>query len=325
MIYCECTEIKNRMALNNSLVIIDTNAFLHSVITVIDRGNYSQKEKDNIMVFNAMYMLSGAFLDKILPYPYREIEIVFAMDLQPYWRKAPLSKIGCNYKNKRNPQSHRAIAVEPYKEFLYNFLMEEYDLPLFTMFVDKKTDNEQLVGFEADDIAAGIVLTRHQNYKKIFVLTDDNDWLPFVQFPNVTWLGIHNRLPRIRDEEITLEWLRTTSHETQKTKERKAYQFNHLSDLWAFKAYFGDTSDNIPGDKKDKTLGRYIEFIDLFNPSVGFKSWEQPDFAAKFESSKLVNPEIMSIKDIYDTNNGVPLAIPPYWNHTGINPSIHSY
>lgn len=297
-----------------NLVIIDTNVFLHSVVTQFERnGIANQNTKDEVLYFNTMYMLSGAYLENILPEDSREIEVVFAMDLTPYWRTPKLKELNVVYKGKRNTavQSHRSLLINPLKERLFNYLLEEYDQPLFSMYIDRLGIDFPLVGFEADDIAAGMVLTQYMNYNHIYVMTNDHDWLPFTQFPNVTWLNISEGHPRIRDYRTALTWVRTCS-ESQKTNERKSFQFLDIKDLWKFKAYFGDTSDNIPGDKKDGVFGRYIEYIDLFNPSFGFECWKQPDFMEKFQSSKSRVRPILTMEEIDFWNSGNPLCMQPF-------------
>lgn len=297
-----------------SLVIIDTNVFLHSVITQYERTGVEASDlAEKILFFNAMYMLSGAYLENILPTSCDQVEIVFAMDVAPYWRSPKLENLGVVYKGKRykNTQSHRAQIINPMKESLYNFLMSAYDLPLFSMYQDRESLSMPLLGFEADDIAAGLVLTQSQNYDKVYVLTNDHDWIPFTSFSNVIWLNFNESYPRVRGQSVALEWLKSCS-ESQKSKERKAFVWKDVRDLWRFKAWFGDTSDNIPGDKKDKTDGRYLQFIDLFNPTPGCECWMQPDFYEKFKSSKTKAHSIIKMSQIATINKGFPLCIEPF-------------
>jgi 5'-3' exonuclease len=294
----------------NNLLLVDTNGFNHFIVEKILNGQLAVYDLEKLMRINLVYMLTGTMtrgLDDKTP-----LQVVFLTDSKPYWRESLLKTLDINYKGKRQNKHQMA------KVSLLNMVTETLEKTLFDLckcctfnLYSVHSHNYETVGYEADDLAAGVILNVKNNFKQIFVLTDDTDWLPFTFIENVTWLGIADRNPRVRTKDVVLEWVKKSNTFTM-TKERKAFSINCPRDIWAFKSYFGDTSDNLRGDKKDKTEEKYSKYIDLFNPHHPFECWNEPDFLLNFYGCLTPPKTPKTLNDITSKAGSIPLVICPY-------------
>lgn len=110
-------------------------------------------------------------------------------------------------------------------------------------------------GYEADDIAAALV-KMDDGKTPIWLLTVDTDWMGLIS-DNVSWFCMHGYPPRIRAniDDVNV-W----------SQSRLKCVFDLPSDLWLYKARYGDSSDNLP-------MLSPIEVIDLLNPPEQFALW----------------------------------------------------
>jgi 5'-3' exonuclease len=175
----------------------------------------------------------------------------------------------------------------------------------------KEKINGVSVGYEADDIAAGLVKTLSPQYKHTYLLTDDSDWLPLTS-DHVTWCGIAGYKPRIRTPEVILDWVKQHDKFSgeKSTKAKKAFIWESHKDIWKFKSIFGDKSDGIGGDKEDPT--KYSPYIDLFNPVSDFRIWEEDTFMEKVQYCLFKGRTTLPMTKIRDAAKNIPLFMSEY-------------
>jgi 5'-3' exonuclease len=179
---------------------------------------------------------------------------------------------------------------------------------------DRVRKNSQLkeyvhfdLGYEADDLAAGICQRYINSFDKIVFITDDSDWIPFVERSNCYWMGITAREPRIRTWDTCFDWVKISPMFNGSVK-KKAFQFFAPSDIWRFKQIYGDTSDNLPGNEDPEV---YKPYIDLFNPLI--KCWEEEDFSHAIELGIGEEREILNSAQVTEKLKNIPFIIPPHY------------
>lgn len=265
---------------NDTIVIVDTRAFQYEVskqiVNSYKKNTTIPKKAVEQHTNNALiYLLSGVWIEQIYP---NTIKFLFVCDTKPYWRHYELYKIGVNYKGNRfrNPLYDEVLTfISTYTEsFLHKNsinILQQGDF----------NKEGVLIGYEADDIAALAVKELSPHCKHLYTLTCDNDWLPFTSLGNVTWLGMptvgfKNKLnqwetaTRVRDCAGALDWFQTSSA-CNNTYKKRAFIKDDITALWKFKAEFGDTSDNIRGNIKDQSPGKYDQYIDLWAPPEQYR------------------------------------------------------
>lgn len=267
-----------------NLIVVDTNAFAHIIMANVEKNLRIDISKTriltkeviqeiNLIIYSRMkYLLNGG---DIIPYLKGEpFHIIFATDNKPYWREKYLAKVKLNYKGKRQNQPQRASFLG-YINSRINYVLMNWDLSIVQMSAGEG------LGYEADDIASGICHLVNRgvlNYDRVFLHTDDNDWLGLVN-EKINWVGIHYRQPKYRDLEIAIDFLQNKWNDKTKTKARRNYQINVPSDIYKFKCTFGDISDNIPGDALEPHL--FMPFVSLIEPKI--KIWEEDDFLLRLQ------------------------------------------
>jgi len=299
-----------------NLVVVDTKALQFFVADVatkthkIQDTNMFQQYTD----LNLYYLLSGAWLhDK------SETVYVFANDSKPYWRHYELNqRYGVNYKGNRNKQGQRDLDTTLVGSCLEQFLGQRGLLTLkYADFIAGVDGYDLQLGYEADDIASYIVQTQHKNYNNIYLLTVDTDWLPLTIYPNVIWLNMKTTAPRIRDAATALQTFQNTKYQINTTEKRQyASRMTSVLDIWKFKAYFGDSSDNIRGNKKDQCVGRYDSYIDLLNPLPSYNLTNHPLFnelVNNYTSNLFTTPKSPISNQEWQamTKGSLPIAVPP--------------
>jgi hypothetical protein len=292
----------------NNLLLIDTNGLAHFFVHKVEKNEIALDNLSRYVELNVMYLLSGAPLYYVagdIP-----LNVLFLMDTKPYWRDISLKQIGINYKGKRQCKPEKLSLLSSILTTIQRTLLYRFKHPLFSLIASRRLEGHT-VGYEADDLAASVVKMKHKTHNHIYLLTDDNDWLPLTSFQNVTWLGIANRQPRMRTHTQALQWCRTC-FEAKRSIERSKFVFNSPLDLWEFKAYFGDTSDNIPGDKKHKSEGLFKQYIDLLNPNSNFMAWTERDFNIGFELAKGKERLPISPEKAGEMLGSFPFVIPPF-------------
>jgi hypothetical protein len=292
---------------NTCLVIVDTNAFLHAVIY---RLKGLEPMTETVLKYNIAYLLSGAYLERLLvEQRTKNFQIILASDLKPYWRLHHLYiHHGVNYKASRGKDTQRNKLMMELKSLMQTYLVSKGKLPLHLYCSESL--NGTPVGYEADDIAAGLVKLLSPNYKHTYLLTDDSDWLPLTNNA-VTWCGIARYAPRIRTPKIILDWVKQHSNFSgdKSTKAKKAFLWSSHTDIWRFKAIYGDKADGITGDSD---LNKYIHYIDLFNPVTAYRIWEEAMFLEKVQYCLFKGREALPMSKIRDTAKNIPLFMNEY-------------
>jgi hypothetical protein len=296
-------DLGNMNTKDTCLVVVDTNAFLHAV-------NYRLKGlhhiTQTILTYNTLYLLSGAYLESL---GVKQFDIVLASDLKPYWRLHHLFTYhGVNYKESRGKDPMKNKEIEVLRGYLQTYLVSKGILSV-KMWCREKI-NDVSVGYEADDIAAGIVRTISPSYKHTYLLTDDSDWLPLTS-DTVTWCGIAGYQPRIRKPEIILDWVKQHDKFSgeKSTKAKKAFIWESHKDIWKFKSIFGDKADGIAGDKD---IHKYSPYIDLENPIAEFGVWNEPTFREKIDYCMLKNRQTIPMATIRERAKSIPLFMSGY-------------
>jgi 5'-3' exonuclease len=270
-----------------TLIVVDSNAFFHSLVAQIEKYKIPANEIEIFCNFNLRYLYSGGLFSNYLA-PNTKIQMVFVMDTKPYWRELLLKEIGINYKQNRQAKPQSVSLLATVKGIITTTLHNK-KIPMFASYTRKSIKGCKVsLGYEADDIASAIA--RYTCYKSLYdeviFFTDDSDWLAFTEL-NHTWIGIHHRHPRVRNEEICMHWIKNFAFDFHRTKVRRAYTALHINkptDIWEFKAYFGDNADNLPGDKSRGTPGVFRPFIHLFDPMEGFDLYEDSNFENAFNT-----------------------------------------
>ena len=256
---------------NSNIVIVDVRSWEYHVLSAA-KGIENTQQLQQFTSKAFAHLLSGVWLEQLLDDG--KFKFLFACDLKPYWRHKALSSLGCNYKGNRNKNaSYMEKLGHIHAQLIY--LLQKNDL---RMIQHGEYDKDgQLIGYEADDIAATFIKLHAENCKHVYTLTVDADWLPFTSIPNVTWLGFNSYrvknkqtgeyeyTTRVRDARLALEWWQNNT-QANSTKAKRAFIKEDILDLWKFKAIFGDSSDNIRGSHLDQNGNAYLPYIDLWNP-----------------------------------------------------------
>lgn len=260
---------------SESLIVIDTNAYAHALIfrieetlkVVPDLGGENLSRFIKLVAHSSTsYLLSNLVFGSLCPGETRDY--VFCQDTKEYWREFELKQYGINYKGKRARTSQKVSCLAQVNKAIKEYLRRK-GVSIFSC----RTHNQ--LGYEADDLAAGIVQTIANDYKRVILFTDDSDWLPLIN-KKIWWYGIHHRYPRLRNDACFKDW-RLQSYSFNQSKSKKNFPMSSFRDVWDFKVRFGDSSDNIPARSKAKGID-FTPYINLFNPLPGYKCWEQEYF-----------------------------------------------
>lgn len=301
-----------------SLVIVDFNTLFYNC-----SNRWSQEHKKWVangeqgilydltqMGYTDLYLvLTGALFDNIPDL--QEFRVCFVNDVKPYWRQPLLLEKGCNYKGKRKEYGYVYEKHVPTLKKDALSLLRSKGIEVFEM-MSRHQINDSTVGFEADDLAAGIIQRYRNDFTHIYLLTVDTDWLPLTTFPNVTWLNLTCQIPRIRNKNVALEWCKSKKDYTDTIMKRK-FEWNDIVDLWDFKGQFGDPSDNIKGSIKSQvSRDTFKPFINLLEPHYKFRCWEEPDFESNWLQSLCKPKTKISYEDFLKRTKGQIGSIIPF-------------
>lgn len=295
-----------------SLLVIDTNGILHAISQRNEKLKLSGTILRHMVLRNVAAITSGYLIEPIIKDLDSGFRFLFVSDSKPYWREESLRLLGVNYKSKRQRKPEYENALTEITRYFYEALslqgLHSMQMKVNPALLDAtELKGHRNLGYEADDIAAGIAVKYHDKFRQIVFLTDDTDWLPFTQYENITWMGINPRTPRVRDAKTAIAWAKNASM-FNATKAKKLFtqeKLNEPTDIWKFKAIFGDTSDNIPSS----TDFSYISHISLFDPL--FKCWEQSLFDGWFSLGVSPIRDILSGSRIRVGMENVPLIMQP--------------
>lgn len=289
------------------LQVVDFGSYVHSLLN----ARPSKHHFVDFVEYNLMYLLQGCLIEPLIREPQAQIQTIFCEDNKPYWRHGLLHKeYGINYKGNRHTQGERQKSVEVIKS-LVQHILKSWGLSTLKLTASAPISN-QFYGYEADDLVAGTIKEFGSRYKKIFLLTIDTDYLPFTADPRVIWCCTGNHAPRVRTDYEALQWCKNALQNTD-TIAKRAWKWQSPAQLWEFKAYFGDASDNLRGDKKDKTIGKYLKYIDLFNPHPQYCCWKESYFKPSVLET-MTNPATVTNAAIFGSEYylGQQIAIQPY-------------
>lgn len=237
--------------------------------------------------FNNVLFISTAAAFEFLPEGC-DFTTIWLADTKPYWRLRELTKHSIHYKG------NRKLYLPNVREAQNSFLgaLKTLGIKLF-----KYTDVKTSLGFEADDLAAAWLKMKHRKDNVTILLTNDTDWLPLCKRAGVLWCNIFNSEPRVRTRVNILDWVRNASM-FQLPKSKPQFEFNYLSDIWKFKAMYGDKSDNIP--PFGENWAEILPYIDLFNPAEGWDLLDYDDFWLQLNNYPLSPKQKISYSDFRD-------------------------
>jgi 5'-3' exonuclease len=244
------------------LHIIDTNNFSYHIAFAAHRVGLLKKspELQNYTIMNAAHLITGGFYNNP---DVKEARYLFASDSKPYWRYAELKKLGVIYKGKRGS------GKVAYSEFI----------PLITTYLESFLAKNNIYmmyrdGYEADDIASAVSQVSEGNTN---LITSDFDWIPLANRKGITWCNTRVAKVRSLHSGNALNFIKNhKSHNSTIAQREFTASLTRISDLWRWKARFGDSSDNIPADKE--CSDKFLPFIDLHNPPDEYNLLKQKDF-----------------------------------------------
>jgi hypothetical protein len=187
----------------------------------------------------------------------RDAIAVWVVDSAPYWR----SDYHPDYKAARIP-----------KPPVFDGLREKFWEMDFRVL--------HRPGYEADDVAAGVVQLwrdRRLEVDQVFLATCDSDWQGLVCQPDVFWVDVAGYTPRVRQRTEIYNWL-CSKWAKQSSYLRGQWQPPDPAEftcrhIWEWKRATGDTSDNLPPRSP-------LYLIDLLDPLPQFRLWNDAQFLA---------------------------------------------
>lgn len=243
------------------LHIIDTNNFsYHIAFAAHNAGLLNSPELQNYTILNAAHLITGGFYNNS---DVKEAKYLFAGDSKPYWRYAELKKLGVIYKGKRGS------GKVAYSEFI----------PLITTYLESFLAKNGIYvmyrdGYEADDIAGALSQISERSTN---LITSDFDWIPLANRKGITWSNTREAKVRSLHSDNALDFIKNhKSYNSTIAQKEFTVGMKDVSDLWRWKARFGDSSDNIPPDKEYSD--KFLPFIDLHNPPNEYNLIHQKDF-----------------------------------------------
>jgi 5'-3' exonuclease len=246
------------------LHIIDTSNFAyHIAFAAHNAGLLNSPELQNYTKVNIAHLITGGFYNNP---DMREAKYLFAGDSKPYWRYAELKKLGVVYKGKRGSgKVAYSESIPLITTYLESFLAKN---GIYVMYRD---------GYEADDIASAISQISEGS---INLATSDFDWLPLANRQGISWSNTRVAKVRSLHNGNALDFIKNhKAHNSNIAQREFTASMKDVSDLWRWKARFGDSSDNIPADKE--CSDKFLPFIDLHNPPGEYSLLHQKDFVSE--------------------------------------------
>lgn len=152
--------------MNDSLLIVD---FCNTVIRSL--AVHLQLEYDSIPT-GGLFGTINQFANQMKKYTPRSI--VVCKDSGPYLRKKLFPQYKANRKTEVNKEFNEQIKIN---FDLVDTFLEQLQIPVW-----------QIPGLEADDLIARLVYTQAKNYKKIIILSNDDDLNQLLEHDNVSLL-----------------------------------------------------------------------------------------------------------------------------------------
>ena len=210
----------------NELILIDASCMAYLIEAKLAGFNATDPQVREAMV---AWVNERLWLNTANP-----CRVLWLLDSPPYWR----SLYEPDYKGQRGA---RELDPTPCLNLIRSF-----------------PNAVAVASFEADDLAGWYCRNATE---RVWLLTTDSDWQGLIS-ESVTMLSpIHE--PRVRGKMEVWGWLSTRAKTLPKKyhppyKMPQAINFD-CAEIWAYKARFGDTGDNLPP-------GTARGLIDLLNP-----------------------------------------------------------
>ena len=289
---------------NTNLVLVDTRMFEYHLLAVMEKDKIALTVQniEQATTVNLLYLLSGAWLHNL---DTSSFQIIFCMDSKPYWRHQELYRLGIDYKGNRNrnPKFETNLSIVHTQ---LEYILSKNNLSVLQYSELDFFSNE--IGWEADDIAATITRAESANYKHIYLLTDDTDWLPLTSLSNVYWLSLKGWAPRVRNAELAIQWWK--DHKSSNSSHaRRQFPKDDILQLWHYKALFGDKSDNLRGDLADQSRGKYLPFVHLWEPHMSYRLHERINFTLTYKNYLTQIREPISIEVWQGKTKGLHVSI----------------
>jgi 5'-3' exonuclease len=193
------------------------------------------------------------------------INSVWLIDSKPYW------------KNLYEPE-YKAHRRRP-------LIAEQKDL--FLDAIRDKADYLEFENFEADDIAGAITRLDLSQYDRVFYLTSDSDWMGLLDKEGTRYcINPCSSTIKVKNSWFAFQWYRSKYGEESKIRQKQInYKIKRWgeftpSEIFLYKAAFGDSSDNLP-------IGSCSGLIDLLNPIGDYDLLNRP--AATAELTAVIN------------------------------------
>lgn len=253
-------------------VIVDTSVFKYLAAT--SAGQVESKHFSGVVAAQIHYLMSGIWATAT-PFESEDLEFIWVTDIKPYWRtealKDPWRLAALEFPKPKLEEKRlelkRYLAINPDADIVRE-LADELSIAYKggRKFPSKEVEKCRKVinsvlnsldittlgvkGYEADDMAAALVRINKPG-EKMLLLTIDSDWLGLVN-DDVSWYCMRGFTPpRYRHDIGSINlW----------ASKRLKVKFDKPSDIFEYKAQYGDKSDNMPPNPS------LLPYIDLLNP-----------------------------------------------------------
>jgi hypothetical protein len=274
---------------NRPLILVDSSCVVHKLINLLPQGENKQvfkltnKKRDEVIKAGVAYYETG--------FPFANLnrdncDILFSGDdkSKAYWRMGYMKK----WLKALTKEEHANLPKDISRGYKGSRINDPYKKWCQKRFY-KFSNSILFPGYESDDIIAAIVKVV-DGKRPIIIMTVDSDLSGLVSDTTI-WSCLTGFSPPVRDKERLQQWLAGKfSKETINNKDRLRDNNINLeepttSDLWKYKILCGDRSDNLPPNTPS-------EMIDLWNPPLDRRLWENYEFLSKWENHiKPVNPD----------------------------------
>jgi hypothetical protein len=293
------------------LVIYDTSVICHRIIdlttvdgkirTQLTNKNRDERIKAGVALYNSLFWLESLNAE--------DVDIIWVGDdkSEKYWRINAVRE-WLDGLEENNPSLAR------WKSSRSGYKGNRFHEPYRTWCMkrmDKFSGCLTIPGYEADDIAAGIVKDIG-GARPVLLATIDSDWIQMVD-ESVTWVCMHGYTPQLRDIRGGKAWFskklgKESSKAQSKLSEAGISLLDpDLRDIVKWKSIMGDKSDNLPP-------GTPSIFIDLFNPVKSRKVWEMNGFTESWQDQVKRGWYNEEIVDTWKENAGCfDLPTPSVW------------
>lgn len=327
--------------MKKTTVLIDLSVIIHQIHQRTEGLEIPKKHYKGVVKAQLLYLMSLEWLGELKP---ANANAVLLLDSKPYWRTNYLlkpevvAKVPRKTKKLQALRSELASLLTKEKEYanrvspelvpVYLELSHQINTLADTLSIHYKAGRSLptyqftklkkamigvakewglpmigVDGYEADDLASLFVRVKADDHR-VVLATIDSDWMGLIS-PSVDWFCTHGWSPRVRTMANYNSWC----------FRRLGEGFELPSGIWAYKAIWGDKSDNLPP-------GSPIEVIDLLQPPLEHDLMNRPAIVS--QASQLLEREPLSLPEVNRAVNyiyrlGIPLCIRP------LDPGLDQY